>query len=437
MENASVIKLNESDFEEFRQWIKLNLESVTWQGRFKSQFEEFWQTFFAGDMTISEIIERFNYSCSILKVGPLISWFNWLKEKFICFCFVEKKLTILELSKQSKMAPSVVGVILRNYFVDIAPHKEEYFSEVFQIGNLGSHNLSLTFADIQEAIHFETFDVGSYVEEIMPSLEVTLYEDWSNFVARLKKDFSHGDKGLKKIESKDRLIGKLKIVKEAIALILFCLLAVWAVTAINNWYEDYLADKISVYEPQFKWLDKTLSFKSVDDLKVDSNFKLDISDIENVAEFENQLGETLDDVERTEVESEVVLTSWDSLPKDIDTADLEQSDYEEVKKRGYRDSRYGNTKVYRILMRSSDATTAKNGLSKLIDKYDVKQVDNVKPGIAVPGGFYYNLYVPRTYLKEFMAEVEEVDAAVIYESRTRTRRNPPGKNKVFIWVKSM
>jgi hypothetical protein len=89
------------------------------------------------------------------------------------------------------------------------------------------------------------------------------------------------------------------------------------------------------------------------------------------------------------------------------------------------------------MMRSSDTRTARQELSDLLDRYNVTQVDNVKPGLAVPGGYYYNLYVPRTYLKEFMAQVQDVDKAIIYESRTRTRRNPPGKNKVFIWVKSI
>jgi len=133
----------------------------------------------------------------------------------------------------------------------------------------------------------------------------------------------------------------------------------------------------------------------------------------------------------------VVLTSWDSLPRDFGTADLEQSDYEELKKRGYRESRYGNTKVYRVMMKSVDTNTSRQKLNDLIGTYSVTQVDNVKPGKAVPGGFYYNLYVPRTHLKEFLAQVVDVDDSILYESRTRTTRNPAGKNKVFIWVKSI
>jgi hypothetical protein len=136
--------------------------------------------------------------------------------------------------------------------------------------------------------------------------------------------------------------------------------------------------------------------------------------------------------------SEVTLTSWDSLPKDFDVAALEQSGYEEdLKGGGYRDTRYGHTKVYRVMMKSVDTEESKDKLVSLMDKYEVTRVDNVVPGKAVPGGVYYNLYVPRKYLKEFMAQVMDVDDSVLYESRTRTARNPPGMNKVFIWIKNI
>ena len=76
-----------------------------------------------------------------------------------------------------------------------------------------------------------------------------------------------------------------------------------------------------------------------------------------------------------------------------------------------------------------------NAFEKLQQTYT--QVDNVKPGQPVPGGVYYNIFVPRLHLKEFMAQVMNQEQANLYESRTRVRRNPPGKNRVFIWVKDI
>ena len=48
-------------------------------------------------------------------------------------------------------------------------------------------------------------------------------------------------------------------------------------------YEKYLVDKIAVYEPQFKWLDRTLTFKSVDPKEL-KEVELDVDDIDRVAE---------------------------------------------------------------------------------------------------------------------------------------------------------
>jgi len=88
------------------------------------------------------------------------------------------------------------------------------------------------------------------------------------------------------------------------------------------------------------------------------------------------------------------------------------------------------------MMTSVDLENSRKNLNNLLKKYNVQQADNVKPGTYVPGGVYYNLFVPREYLKEFLAQVMEVEESTLYESRTR-RSNPPGKNKVFIWIKNL
>jgi len=115
---------------------------------------------------------------------------------------------------------------------------------------------------------------------------------------------------------------------------------------------------------------------------------------------------------------------------------MELSGYEEIKKGGFRDNRYGHKKVYRVMMKSADTLTTRSSLNKLIQRYGVEKGDNVAPGTFVPGGVYYNLFVPRKFLKEFLAQVSEQGDAILYESMTRGR-NPAGKNKVFIWIKDI
>ena len=115
---------------------------------------------------------------------------------------------------------------------------------------------------------------------------------------------------------------------------------------------------------------------------------------------------------------------------------MEQSEYEEINSEGYRDFVFGSKKVYRVILNAADSQGSRDKINALLSKYAVEQADNVRPGIAVPGGYYYNLYVPLSNLKEFIATVMEVGDATLYESRT-ARSNPPGKNKLLIWIKTI
>lgn len=432
------IAYTERDLLYFRQWLCLDMKSVTWQGKYTEEFENFWGMFFVPGVTLSELSNRFRYAFERAQVGPISSWFLWLRDKFICYSFIEKDISLRLLCHELDLEPTIVSRVIRNFFVDVFPHHEDYFNENLLITNPTSKNLDLTVKKIVEDIDEEINFSGSHDEEIMTSMEVTLYEDWGIFLEKMHRDFVGKKLNLDKVKNKDALIKNAKTLGNVIAVLGIAFFLVHLVEFANKKYKKYLTDKISIYEPQFRWEDQGLKFTdNSDQAQVAQNFELDVEDIENVDDSESILGESLEDVERVSVESEVVLTSLDTLPKDFDVADSETSKFEEEVKRGYRDTRFGNTKVYRVMMRSSDTRTARSQLTELLDRYNVTQVDNVKPGLAVPGGYYYNLYVPRTYLKEFMAQVQEVDKAIIYESRTRTRRNPPGKNKVFIWVKSI
>ncbi len=433
--NTEEIIYTKEDFFEFRQWLHLNMEGVTWQGRFKKEFEKFWELFFLDGLSVGQVSDRFEYAISISKVGPLASWFNWLKEKLLSFTFIHKEVNIYELSKGGKISAPLLASILRNFFIDVLPHYDDYLSSKFQVGNAASDNLFVKFSDLKKDIEIPRDIRGSQEDEIMPSMEVTLYEEWEIFLKRMEKELYHKDFNFRAIKSNASIKKQFKFLLELVLLLTVGILLTVAVIHGNQWYEKYLADKISIYEPQLKWLDKTLTFKSVDDVP-SQKFELNLDDIEKAETNEKKFGKVTEDT-IFNFESEVVLTSWDALPKDFDVADLELSDYEELGKRGYREYRFGNTKVYRVMMKSVDSSGSRIKLNDLLAKYSVKQVDNVKPGLAVPGGFYYNLYVPRKNLKEFVAQLMDIDEAILYESRARTTRNPPGMNRVFVWIKSL
>jgi hypothetical protein len=424
------------DFAEFREWLDLNMEGITWQRKYKAEFEQFWSHFFVSGMSLTQMMMRFEYAVEKVKIGPLSSWFGWLQEKFLCYIFVSKDITIEELSALSRIRAKKLANILRNFFTDNFPHLDDHFSEVFQIAHQASENLSISFKTLDKELGLSETKFGSFEDDIMPSMEVTLYEEWSDFLRKMKKDFVAEEIDLNKIKKKASLKHQLNTIRDFVLFLVLGWVIIFSIKVVNEYYNETLIKKISIYEPQFQWLDKTLTFKSTTDDVVTENFKLDADEIENIVDSKFNIPEEYQEAERYETESEVILTSWDSLPKDFTVTELEQSKYEELEKGGYRDTRFGNKKVYRVMMKTVDTLRSKEELVKLLTKYAVKQVDQVEPGLSVPGGVYYNLFVPRKFLKEFLAQVMDIDESILYESRTRGR-NPAGKNKVFIWMKSI
>ncbi|MBL6990074.1 MAG: hypothetical protein ISR65_09865 [Bacteriovoracaceae bacterium] len=433
---ASQMRFDQSDFQQFRDWINLDLESITWQGRYCKEFEEFWDTFFTGNITLVQLMDRFQYAMKGVRIGPLISWFSWLKEKLLVFVFLNKNISIYALAKASKVSISWLSGVLRIYFLEKFPYLDEYFSAQFQIGNVASQNLSVTFEQISSKLEIKENLNGRHEDEVMSSLEVTLYSEWELFLKNMKKDFRFSNITHRQIVRGGTVFKKqLKVLKEVILLTAAGFLLIYSVKVGNEWYQKNLANKIRIYEPQFTWLDSTLKFKETTKSKEASDFHAKLPNLDSLKD-KGVLFEEIDEAQQWRSESEVVLTSWDSLPKDFDVSGLEQSEYEELRKGGYRDTRLGNKKAYRVMIKSIDALDTRSKLTRLVQDYEAAQVDKVKPGKLVPGGVYYNLYVPVENLKEFIAQVMEVDEAILYESRTR-RRNPPGKTRVFIWIKTI
>jgi hypothetical protein len=271
------VNLNKEDYLKFRDWLNLELEAITWQGRYKDEFEDFWNSFFIEGLSFEQLVQRFDYAYSESKIGPLSSWFNWLKEKFISFAYVHKDLTILELSKKSGLSLSITASMLRNFFLEFVPHEEEKLSEEFQIVHPTNPNVNLTFSGLCEIIDIPEIEFGTGADEIMPSLEVTLYEEWSSFIRKMKKDIYHPSFDFRVIKNRASFKEQLGIVREVFLLLLIGTAIVYGVKYGNKFYEKYLLEKIGVYEPQFKWLDKALTFKPLSKSKNSKkDFSLDI-----------------------------------------------------------------------------------------------------------------------------------------------------------------
>lgn len=426
----------QNDFQEFRYWLNLNLDGLTWQGRFKKEFESFWDGFFESELTLYVLMERFDYAAREVNIGSLSSWFNWLRDKFLCYVFIFKGTTIYELSTMAKLSPSLVATILRNFLLDEYPHLDRYFSNSFQVGNILSPNLLTTFDHIKRDVQIQSPALGSKDDDIMPSMEVTLFEEWSGFVKKMNTDFTKKKISFSEIRDRAGFLKQMRVIQEVALLLFLFTVTIYAVKGINVWYEKYLLNKVSIYEPTFSWLNKSLVFKSTEK-KPTNEFKLNFNEIKDITKGEKVT--EFFDPEKYEEETEVTLSSFDKVPKDFSGVDSEASQYEgdAENPNGYRETKGGTTKIYRLMMTSTNSYATRDKLGALVTKFKGEPVGDSIPGMDVPGGIYYNVYVPRKDFKEFMTEAMKGESSKLFESNTSNVKNVPGKTRIFIMVKSI
>jgi hypothetical protein len=431
--------LVKDDFESFKNWLDLDINSIAWEGRYADSFSSFWESFFKDQIQPSELGQRFEYAKKIAKSGPLISWLNWLFEKFIVYCFIQKKLSVREIALLFELEEKFISTILRDHLIKVHPTYEDLINEKFQISNVSSENLFITFADIEPVLGSESLVKGTFEDDILAHMEVTLYPDWLNLVKELRKDILSLKVDFENLKKKTAFKKQVRFIQEVIILLLVLSFIVFALKNTNKWYEEYLVNKITLFEPNFFWLDKSLNYQE-QNLLARQQIDLSNKELEELEKLEAQ--QVFSDEKtntRYDPESDVVvLDSVEEVPKSFGEAETEQSLYEENKKGGYRDSMYAssNKKAYRILMSSVQPVSIRKEILPLLEQYGISQVDNVKPGTEIPGGLYFNLVVPSKNLKDFMTKVTTFGEATIFESRSQGG-DQAGKNRVFIWVKSI
>lgn len=431
--------LQKADFEQFKGWLDLDINSIAWEGRYADSFTGFWESFFKDQIEPKELGERFDYAKKIAKSGPLISWLTWLFEKFIAYSFIHKELSVRGISLLYDLPERYIATILRDHMIKVYPAYEDLINEKFQISNVSSENLFITFNDISKVMGEDARVKGTFEDDILSHMEVTLYPDWPNLVKELRKDILLLKVDFVNLQKRTAFKKQIRFLQEVILLLLVLSVFVFALKNANKWYEEYLVNKITLFEPNFFWLDKTLSYQE-QDLLAQQTIDLSNKELDDLEKIEAQ--QVFSDEKlgsRYDPESDVtVLDSVENVPKTFGEAETEQSEYEENKKGGYRDSSYAssNKKAYRILMASVEPTAIRSKILPLIKRYGIAQADNVKPGTQIPGGLYFNLNVPSKNLKDFMTKVSTFAEATIFESSSQGG-DVAGKNKVFIWVKGI
>ena len=427
------IILTREDFNEFRRWIHIDVNSATWHGEKIAEFESFWVSIFIDGLSLCQLTTRFKFLIFESQEESLGPWFRWIFEKFVCFVFIKKDITVYQLSQETELPLSQVSNVLRIFFIDFYPHLQKYISNTFQMSSIMDSNITIRYDHIKKKLPIDYKEFGTTEEDMMASVEVTLYPEWKKYLSKLEKNFLNPQIDIQRIKANISLKNQILFFRDLVILFAIGLVVLILIEQGNKVYEKHLVDKISIYQPQFQLSDKTVSFEEKNDKDI-SNIpsSVDTLDKQDVRALASEDKET---TERFETESEVILTSVDDLPKNFDTAGMEGLNTRGI--RGYRDSRHGTTKVYRVMMRSTDIIHSKEKLERILEIYSASKVDKNDTGTYIPGGLHYNIFIPRNYINEFLEQVVEMDQAVLYESRTRFAKDEPGKDKVFIWVKSL
>jgi len=430
--------ISKTEYLHFKNWLDLDINSIAWEGRYSDSFSQFWDSFFKTELSTHELKERFEYAKKIAKSGPLISWLSWLFDKYLIYMFVFKDVSLRELAFLFDMKEREVSITLRDHLVKVYPQFEDLINDKFQVSNVSSENLYLKFSELLPELGDAAKNRGTFEDDILAQMEVTLYPDWPSLVKELKKDVLALKIDFDTFQKKLKFKKQVKLMQELIVLLLILSIIVVAVKNANRWYENYLSNKITLFEPNFFWLDKSLSYLDQELLakqQIDLSNK-ELEELERIEAQQNFTEERIDS--RYEPESDVViLDSIKDVPKTLAQTFGQGSEYEEKNKGGYKDQSAvaGDKKAYRLLMASVNPDEIKTKILPLLAKFDINQVDKVKPGTKIPGGIYFNLKVPSEHLKEFMAKVSTYASVTIYESRTRSEY--PGRNRVFIWIKSI
>ena len=419
--------MNNDNQLDFKSWLGLDLYAVSWEGRNLKEFDTFWGKLFLKSKE-EEIFSKLESIKKILFAGPLYVWIEWLEKQYLIFIFLYKQYSLNQLVRLSKKNNNEIQLMLWEFFYYQNIELEDYWSKIFFVKGESALSYDIDIVKLKSILAREI--LTNCDGENFQNLEVTLLPEWR----KIEKEFLQPKKN-KGIKKKSRWGARFYFLQEVIILFIIGGLFIFTVKVGNTWYKDVLVKKISLFSPDFFWLDKSVSYLTEDSLR-DSlkdvrHSDLDIIESEKLDDKMN----IKDEYRRFEVESDVVLTSVDSLPKNFSVADFERSSYEEKKKGGYRNYGYGR-RAYRVMLSSVEPQVLKMKLEKLLEKYGIQRADEVEPGKAVPGGLYYNLYVPRPYLKEFLSIVSTEKDSIILESKT-VLSGPKDSDKVFIWIKSI
>jgi hypothetical protein len=424
---------------EFGDWLRLNLESLAWEGKHRASFDEFWHSVFGVGAEVPEIAERIRHARKIARTGPLYSWLGWLQDRFLVFTFARSGAPLDEFCRVTDTEESWLCHVLRDYFMSVVPEHEDDIHAALEAGNRLSPNRQQTFAEIAARSASPGLPRHGDEDDMMLSLEITLFPQWGAVTKEMKKDVQKLRLDWDRTKARLSWRKQWRFVREVALLMVVATVLIAGMRQANDWWESSIVKKIKLLEPTFFGLDLSLSYRPED--RAQRKIELSNEEIEKLERIEDaQSFEEIKDVRFDPESDEVALTSVEEIPAFAE-GEGQRSEYEERErsKGGYRDLGAGGggvSRAYRVLMTSVDGPQLRAKILPLLGTHGATPVGNVRPGTDIPGGLYFNLLVPSSKLRGFLGEVSATGDATIFESNAR-EATPAGKSRVFIWVKTI
>lgn len=427
-------QLRKSEIDSFFEWLDLDLSSIAWEGKFKKSFDLFQELLFNEHTLIEEVAKKIDLLKEHAGSGPIYSWLKWLGDQFALYIFSIRNCDIAKLCQELHLDPSYFGHILRIHLLEVYPDKEHLINEHLELGAVRSPSKRKTFQMILKELEISELGSISSDIEMMKKLEVTIFPQWKMIIKELEKNSLQIHKDLNKKIAKENSRGIKKFVFEFCLLVCLGLGGIYSMGALNQFYERFLLEKIQLLEPLFIATDQSLAYKSEsrDERKIDLSNK----EIEELERVENL--KILNDLNTNRYEpetDEVVLTSVEDIPRSFEEID---EDGQKKLPAGYRNMTWfrGGRKAYRVLLTSIDPEAMKEEVNKLLYDFEANREWKFVNGKRIPGGIYFNFYLPRKNLKDFLSKMSQYGDATIFESNSR-EKPIPGANRVFIWIKSI
>lgn len=421
-------KFTELKINEFRQWLNLVDSDLTWTNSQKEIFDSFWLLAFRSPnnlpMNLKQVHEKLEQLEAGVVSGTLAQWLRWLRNRLNCYVFIFENINLRDLALDSDYRINDLAYILRDFFISEYPDYRLYFDKYFNVGNHLSENLYISFQKIQQFSGLKKHSKCLNHSSMMNSLEVPFFED---FEVLLEKSIRREKKWRFKKPIKKMILFKAHTIKYMLGIFFLVFIILFGFSRLSDWYQRYLSEKISLSIPVFydenllneNW---TLYDRQKDKKHYQKELKLSF-------DHEDRLLGT-----RSETESDMIVTSLDELPKNIKKALYDSSDYEEAKRGGFRDYRYGRSRAYRLFINTYEPHKTRKQVESLLSQAPYKKVDNIPLGKKIPGGHYYNVYLANTEVKSFFKAFEE--SGKVYISKT-PRPGPRGMSHLFIWVKKI